>query len=283
MITERMTLDELYKELEADKKEVKDKIFTPYRINALKRLSMKNKDKDAFLSFFVNTSRRNRYACIIGVHSWREFCEYQIHQYIIAIYDTSHGKYAATSGKTVWTTNEHHLVTRYQPHFFSRYAERMGIKLTGEELILRFFSKNNLNSIKTNPLGRDPYEVFSATAEGLSLGFIDKRMDIKYNTFIPFHDLGKAKYEISQEELPLLNDLMTAKYGSFIKSEKEMPFFTYQDMMQGLIEQSIRKDEGLPSERHKLTYLKGEHQNALFEFAMREMDRKSNETNTKEE
>lgn len=221
MLTDRMTMDEMYREMREDKDEVYDKMFTKHRMGQLKRALMKNRDCYVTNSFFVNTSRRNRYACIIAVNGWKNYCKWNIHRYMMAIYDTDGGKYAATVARVGNFVLDKFSVTRYQPHFFSRYAERMGLNLTGEALIMHYFQRNNMSCVKINPLNRNEEEVFSATAEGLALGYC-KGWNIKFNTFIPYDGLGKTKYEISQEQLKYLKDLMTAKYGSFIKSEDRM-------------------------------------------------------------
>ena len=274
MITERMTLDEIYRELEADKAEVKDKIFTPYRIHALKRSSMSKRNKPAGLSFFVNTSRRNRYACFIAVKDWKEFCKGEIHQYWMAVYNTQKGKYAAHVGHTLHIGKSLDVLSRYQPHFFSRYAERMHLDLRGEELILRFLVRNNIFSLHVDPLKRNPKEVFAASHEGLSFGYLEKN-DIKFNTFIPYDDLGKTKYEISQKELEHLRDMLTAKYGSFVKTKEQEGFYTSHDMMMDVIERTLTDTDIRPSERNARTFKEGDHRNAVFENVMRILVRKA--------
>ena len=92
MITERMNFEELYRELKADEDELDDKIFTVHRMNVLKRASKKKPNTPVAFSFFVNTSRKNRYACILRVDSWKDFNKGRIHQYWMAIYNTSRGK-----------------------------------------------------------------------------------------------------------------------------------------------------------------------------------------------
>lgn len=276
MITERMTLDEIYRELEADKAEVKDKIFTPYRMNALKRSSMSRRDKPTGLSFFVNTSRRNRYVCFIAVKDWKEFCKGEIHQYWMAVYNTQKGKYAAHVGHSNILGKEVDTLSRYQPHFFSRYAERMRLDLRGEELILRFLIRNNIFTLHVNPLNRNPKEVFAASHEGLSLGYIEKN-DIKFNTFISYDDLGKTKYEISQKELEYLRDMLTAKFGSFVKTKEQEGFYTSHDMMMDVIERTLTDTDIRPSERNARTFKEGDHRNAVFEMTMRKIVKEAEE------
>lgn len=279
MITDRMTLKEMLRELEADYDEVCDKMFTKHRMSRLKRALMKNRNCYVTNSFFVNSSRRNRYACIIAVNGWENYQKWVFHKYIIAIYDTDSGKYAATIARTKGPGVDQNTVSRYQPHFFSRYAERMGIDLTGEALIMHFFQRNNMCCLNMNPLKRNEEEMFAATAEGLSLGYCEG-WDIKFNTFIPYDGLGKAKYEISQEQLEYLQDLIIAKYGSFIKSEDRMPFFTEEDMMVEITERNMSKDDVRPSLRFSDAFYGNRHMNALFEFAMRKSFSETKEKRT---
>ncbi len=246
MITERMNFEELYREMKADEDELLDKMFTDYRMSVLKRASMKKKDSPAAFSFFINTSRKNRYACILKVDSWKDFNKDRIHQYWMAIYNTSRGKYAVCIGHLDKVGQKIDSVFRYQPHFFSRYAERMGLHLSGEELILHFLARNNISCFQGNPLKRNPHEVFIASQEGLSLG-IRENCDVKCNTFIPYDGLGNTKYEISQKQVEFLKDLMTTKYGSFLKTKDEMPFYNSHDLMMDIIERTLTDTDMPPS------------------------------------
>ena len=218
MITERMTFDELQNEIQCDMEEVRNKSLSEFRLKALRRASMKRKHDIVYTWFFVNTSRRNRYACILSVNGWNNFKAGKIHQYYVAIYDTDRGKYAVTRVHAKDLAFESRFVCRYQPHFFSRYAERTGLSLTGEDLILHYFVRNNLACMHIDPLKRNENEFFSASTDGLALGYRDGN-NVKFNTFIPYDDLGETKYELSKEEVKYLHEMMIDKFGGILEYE----------------------------------------------------------------
>ena len=195
----------------------------------------------------------------------------------MAIYDTSRGKYAACIGHLNKVGKEADNVLRYQPHFFSRYAERMGLDLSGEDLMLHFLARNNISCFQGNPLKRNPQEVFIASQEGLSLG-IRENFDVKCNTFIPYDGLGNTKYEISQKQVEFLKDLMVSKYGSFLKTKDEMPFYNSHDLMMDIIEQTLTDTDIRPSERNTRTFAEGDHRNAVFENILRQQAKKNTST-----
>lgn len=273
MITERMNFEELYRELKADEDELEDKMFTVHRMNVLKRASKKKPNTPVAFSFFVNTSRKNRYACILRVDSWKDFNKNRIHQFWMAIYNTSRGKYAVCIGHLNKVGKTADNVLRYQPHFFSRYAERMGLSLSGEDLMLHFLVRNNMFCFQPDPLNRNPQEVFIASQEGLSLG-IRENFDVKCNTFIPYDGLGNTKYEISQKQVEFLKDMMISKYGSFIKTRDEMPFYSSHDLMMDIIERTLTDTDIRPSERNIRTFAEGDHRNAVFENILRQQVKK---------
>lgn len=267
------------REMKAEEDEVKDKMFTKYRMSQLKRALMKNRDSMVMSQFFVNTKRRNRYACVMAVNGWKDYCKWNIHQYMMAIYDTDKGKYGVAGSCTLSCGMEVSTLSRFQPHFFKRYAERLGLNLTGEALIMHYLARNNMQCLNVNPLGRNEQEVFAASQEGLALGYIEG-WNIKFNTFIPFDGLGKTKYEVSQKELEYLRDMMTSKFGSFLKTEAQAPFYTEHDMMIDIIERDMTDVGMRPSERHTRTFSSSEYLNALFEFAMRKSVSETKEKRT---
>lgn len=220
MITEKMTLEEMHKEIKRDSTELYLKSFTEYRLKMLRRASVKHKDKMACIGFFVNTSSKNRYACTLSVSGWKNFRKESINYCFVAIYNTSRGRYAVTTARTKDVLFDRSATQRFQPHFFSRYAERTNKNLTGEDLILKYFMHNNLACMQIDPLNRDENEVFCSSVEGLSLGYREG-FNVKFNTFIPYDNLNKTKYELSQEEVKHLHEMMIDKFGGIIECEKK--------------------------------------------------------------
>ncbi len=95
----------------------------------------------------------------------------------VCVVSTAKGRFAImntiTNGKT-------HLVF-FTPHFFSRYAERTESQLTGEQLLIHYFTYN-YNFVY------DTYqaEIYGSTKDGICLGFISENNNFMFKTFITY-------------------------------------------------------------------------------------------------
>ena len=110
-----------------------------------------------------------------------------VHKDLFCIVDTDKGK--MVYHKETYFNN----MLSFTPHFFSRYAERMGIDLTGLELIRRFFERNPNRMYKgavrtVGELKRE--EVYFTCEDGVGIGLVGDMFEIR--TFIT-HDMLKGE------------------------------------------------------------------------------------------
>ena len=93
-----------------------------------------------FLFSTVTSPRKNKWILIFFAKSKRRLKQY-VDSFLVCVRETDHGKYVY---RYDLPAKEDSLpgVTFYPPHFFSRYALRMGLELTGEDLIKRYFKTN---------------------------------------------------------------------------------------------------------------------------------------------
>ena len=112
-------------------------------------------------------------------------------------------------------------VTFYPPHFFSRYALRMGLELTGEDLIKRYFKTNTAMHYNTDHLFLSEEEmeellnpVWYTSPDGISLGSVMMVPGMELficKTFVPWNmckkdqlmTCGKEEMFRLQEDLEL--------------------------------------------------------------------------------
>lgn len=110
----------------------------------------------------------------------------------VCYHDTGHGRYAYmpafVKGKMILLV--------FPPHFFSRFAERMGLGITGEELMKRHFEINNSYSFTFSTEEVDGgyrENVFATCKEGIAMGFKAVGNDILLlKTFITY-DMCKGE------------------------------------------------------------------------------------------
>ena len=190
MYTASMTADELVNEFTADLPQVIS-VSDAKQIKADKIIK-KSKMFPVYLHAYLKTKRKN---------DWMILLEAKNNKYVgddclislISHFDVGAGRHAM-----FWTSyqgNPIHII--FTPHFFSRFAERVNINLTGVELIHRYFKKNPSYGFSTasDYFGNmQKINVYGSTSEGIALGV---RLNTKHNiilfrTFITY-DMCKGK------------------------------------------------------------------------------------------
>lgn len=101
--------------------------------------------------------------------------------------ETDHGRYAFMPS---WSNGVLELIV-YPPHFFSRYAQRTNLGLTGVDLIRRYFEVNNNYTFEfeceklTGDICRN--HVYGSSLEGVAMGVkIANSNIILFKTFITY-------------------------------------------------------------------------------------------------
>lgn len=185
-----MTADELVNEFTADLPQVMS-VSDAKQIKADKIIK-KSKMFPVYLHAYIKTKRKN---------DWMILLEAKNNKYVgddclislISHFDVGVGRYAM-----FWTSYKStpiHII--FTPHFFKRFAERVGINLTGVELIHRYFKKNPSYGFSTasDYFGNmQKINVYGSTTEGIALGvqLNTKHNIILFRTFITY-DMCKGK------------------------------------------------------------------------------------------
>lgn len=217
MITSQMSYEELANEVAKDYVGVSE-IMHKKIPDALKSLRRQNRFP-SFLFSTVTSPRKNKWILIFFAKSKRRLKQ-ALDSFLICVRETDHGKYVyrydlpASEGKVPG-------VTFYPPHFFSRYALRMGLELTGEDLIKRYFKANTAMRYNTDHLFLSEEErkellnpVWYTSPDGISLGSVTVVPGMELficKTFIPWNmckkdqlmECGRTEVERLKEDLEL--------------------------------------------------------------------------------
>ena len=217
MITSQMSYEELANEVAKDYMDVSI-IMRKKMLDALKYFRRQSKFP-MFLFSTVTSPRKNKWILIFFAKSKRRLKQY-VDSFLVCVRETDHGKYVY---RYDLPAKEGSLpgVTFYPPHFFSRYALRMGLELTGEDLIKRYFKTNTAMHYNADHLFLSEEEmkdllnpVWYTSPDGISLGsaMVVSGMELFIcKTFVPWNmckkdqliTCGKEEMFRLQEDLAL--------------------------------------------------------------------------------
>lgn len=184
MYTSTMTADELVNEFTADLPQVIS-ISDVKQIKADK-IIRKSKMFPVYLHAHVKTKRNNDWMILLEAKS-KKYVGDNCLITLVSHFDVGAGRYAI-----FWTSYQGapiHVI--FTPHFFSRFAERTGVKFSGIELIHRYFKKNPSYGFNTSSdfFGNmQKINVYGSTAEGVAMGIQlnTKHNIILFRTFITY-------------------------------------------------------------------------------------------------
>ena len=190
MYTATMTADELVNEFTADLPQVMS-VSDVKQIKADKIIK-KSKMFPVYLHAYIKTNRKNDWMILLEAKN-KKYVGDNCLISLISHFDVGSGRHAM-----FWTSyqgNPIHII--FTPHFFSRFAERVDINLTGVELINRYFKKNPSYGFSTSFdfFGNmQKINVYGSTTEGVAMGvqLNTKHNIILFRTFITY-DMCKGQ------------------------------------------------------------------------------------------
>ena len=137
---------------------------------------------------FVTTKRKNNWLILWEALSRSNVGDKSLISFV-CFYDTPHGKYAIMPSFSEGRI----ILLMFPPHFFSRFANRTGIDLTGKDLIKRYFEMNYNYGFSYNTDPDGVVNVFGNCKEGIALGVEYKgKQIILFKTFITY-DMCKGQ------------------------------------------------------------------------------------------
>lgn len=194
MITASMTYDEIISEIKKDISQVFE--ISEKKDHKVKRIIQKSQIFPVRLHSFVTSPKKNRWLLTWEAHS-RNHVGDNIPFAMICIINNKNGRLAVMpsfheSGDPTFFV--------FLPHFFQRFADRMGIEFNGEELIKRYFQFNLNFSINTKKemVNEKQYVIRASgtSSEGVALGYQLLDGSFFFKTFITYN---MAKGEQSKE------------------------------------------------------------------------------------
>lgn len=166
MYTVTMSADELVNEFTADLPQVIS-VSDAKQIKADK-IIRKSRMFPVYLHAFIKTKRKNDWMILLEAKS-NKYVGDECLISIISHFDIGAGRYAMFF--TSYQGNPIYMI--FTPHFFKRFAERVGVSLTGVELIHRYFKKNTsygFNYVSDIFGNMQKINVYGSTTEGIAMG-----------------------------------------------------------------------------------------------------------------
>lgn len=190
MVTLQMTEAELLEEINKDLPNVVS--ISNYKDAKVRRIIQKSVLFPIYIHSYITSPRKNKWIILwearnkknIGDESLISFVCYQ---------ETAHGRYAYMP---TWADKKL-ILNIYPPHFFSRYATRMNLNLSGVDLIKRYFEKNNSYAYELGAAAEGRQQIYGSSLEGIALGLKSMEYDIVLlKTFITYEMTKGSQIEV---------------------------------------------------------------------------------------
>ncbi|MGL5980388.1 MAG: hypothetical protein ACRCZY_05835 [Phocaeicola sp.] len=167
MIVDTMSSTEIEFEVISDLPQIRKVKFV--KLEKVRKIAKKSQLYPIKLYSEVISKRNNHWILLFNIKNKRE-----ILTTYLCLFHSGHGIYA----NLIVNFDSERSTFRYPPHFFSRYAQRMKLKLTGVDLIKAFFHSNSnfflkkqaREGVSTSRMIR----IYCSSEEGVSLGVVDK-------------------------------------------------------------------------------------------------------------
>lgn len=184
MYTQTMNVEEIIKEFNSDLPQVV--AISDAKQSKVDKIVRKSAHYPVYLHSFVKTKRGNDWLILFEAKS-KKNVGMNCLMTLVSIMNMKDGRYAIM-WSTVFGRTQFIMFT---PHFFSRFAQRVGIELTGMELIQRYFKINasyGFNKRKEIVGEMMKTNIYGSTVEGVALGvqLYTESNVILFRTFITY-------------------------------------------------------------------------------------------------
>lgn len=216
MLVETMTPDQIYEEIMLDVPNIL--LLLKYKQPKFRKMVLQSKLFPIHAHSLVTTVRKNNWLFLFSANSKKDVTK-DIYSNCLCIRESQSGKYALMRQ----VTNELPSLFIYSPHFFHRYAERMGLDLSGIPLIKKFFEENTTSYIKKRIINGK--EELTATFDD-GVGFCKEITDCKHlcfvmKTFINY-DMKKKDQEPGFTESELARRIGNAIFAENLKNNPDL-------------------------------------------------------------
>lgn len=189
MIVHTMTEAELFQEVKTDM--VNAFRYSDAKDQKFRRMVIKSNQFPVYAHSVYTSPRKNIWLILFEARTKKEIRE-DCRITFVTCYNSPHGYYAVLIS---FLKEKAHLIL-YPPHFFSRYAKRCHVNLSGIDLMIQFFKLNASYIFELNERRIDnnhyQIEVYGSTKEGVALGFQSLEGNICFKTFITY-DMTKGE------------------------------------------------------------------------------------------
>lgn len=218
MIVQSMTDEEIIRQLETDLPEVEAK--TAAKANEFRRMVIKSKSFPFNANpFTVTTANRNRWIVIFRAMDRKERKKISYaHTTFICTAAFANGIHAFINPIMITDGSREVRLIIFQPHFFARFRERLGIRKTGIDLVADYFLKNysyyyGLQDQNTENMEWPGTRIYGTSKQGIGLGIIQSESRTLFKTFITYEMMHQAQFSIfTQNEI--LRQREIAQYQS---------------------------------------------------------------------
>lgn len=153
----------------------------------VRRIIQKSVLFPTYIHSYVTSPRKNKWIILWEARSKKNVGDDSLISFV-CYQETPHGRYAYMP---TWAGKKLILIV-YPPHFFSRFAERMNLDLSGVDLIKRYFEKNNSYAFELGGADNGRQEIYGSSLDGVALGLRSIEYNIiLFKTFITY-DMSKG-------------------------------------------------------------------------------------------
>lgn len=174
MLVATMTPDQIYDEIMLDVPNML--LYLKHKQPKFRKMVLQSQLFPVHAHSLITTTRKNNWLLLFSANRKKDVSD-NIFSNCLCIQETQAGKVAFMRQ----VTNDMPSLFIYSPHFFHRYAERMGLKLSGIPLIRHFF-ENNTTSYTKKRIINGKEELTSTFNDGV--GFCKEIENCKHMCFI---------------------------------------------------------------------------------------------------
>ena len=146
--------------------------FADHKKQQLRRAALKAHKFPVSIHGWHKTPMNNNWLYILTARTKKDWGETSMVTFVMTFRDQQ-GKTWAIMKSSI---KEQPLFVFYVPHLFARYNERMGLELSGNDLIYRYFKRNSSASfaIKTTMINdtQCKQDITATTQEGVTMGLM---------------------------------------------------------------------------------------------------------------